>query len=286
MLALGHDRSLVVAVALVASHEFCQMINISCSVIIFDNDLFGSRTLYCTGFLCSHTYTRVYRSLSFHTGSYNRSFCSQKRHRLTLHVRSHQRTVGIVVLKERDQGCRHREHHLRRYVHVIKHLTLIFLGLFSVTTGYIFTDEMSFFIQRLIRLSHMVVILFIGSHVYNFVCYPWILGIRLVDLSVRSLDKSIFIDPCIGSKGVDQTDVRSLRSLDRTHSSVMGVVDISNLKSGTVTGQTAGTQCGKTSLMSQLAQRVVLIHELRQLGRSEELFHSSCYRLDVDQRLR
>ena len=38
--------------------------------------------------------------------------------------------------------------------------------------------------------------------------------------------------------------------------------------------------------MSQLTQRVVLIHELGQLGRSEELLHCCGNRLDVDQGLR
>ena len=38
--------------------------------------------------------------------------------------------------------------------------------------------------------------------------------------------------------------------------------------------------------MRQLTQRVVLIHELGQLGGTEELLHSSRHRLDIDQRLR
>ncbi len=38
--------------------------------------------------------------------------------------------------------------------------------------------------------------------------------------------------------------------------------------------------------MRQFRQRIVLIHELRQLGRSEELLHRCSHRLDVDQRLR
>ena len=37
--------------------------------------------------------------------------------------------------------------------------------------------------------------------------------------------------------------------------------------------------------MGQLAKRVILVHELRQLGRAKELFYSSRYRLDIDQRL-
>ena len=80
--------------------------------------------------------------------------------------------------------------------------------------------------------------------------------------------------------------VRSLRSLDRAHSSVMGVVYVSNLESGTVTGQTARSKGGKTSLVRQLSKWVILIHELGQLGRSEELFDCSCNRFDIDQGLR
>ena len=41
---------------------------------------------------------------------------------------------------------------------------LIFLCLFKVTTGYISVKEMSFFIQRLIRLCYMVIIFFISCH--------------------------------------------------------------------------------------------------------------------------
>ena len=63
----------------------------------------------------------------------------------------------------------------------------------------------------------------------------------------------------------------------------MGVVYVSNLESGTVTGQTARSKGGKTSLVRQLSKRVILIHELGQLGRSEELFDCSCNRFDIDQ---
>ena len=55
----------------------------------------------------------------------------------------------------------------------------------------------------------------------------------------------------------------------------MGIVNVTYLESGTVSGQTTGSQRGQTSLMGQLAQRVILIHELGQLGRSEEFLNSS-----------
>jgi hypothetical protein len=43
----------------------------------------------------------------------------QRRHGLALHVRAHQRAVGVVVLEERNQRRRHRDRLLRRDVHVV-----------------------------------------------------------------------------------------------------------------------------------------------------------------------
>ena len=121
---------------------------------------------------------------------------------------------------------------------------------------------MSLLIQLLIRLRHAEVLLLIRRHIHDLVSYHRHIA-ALIHLTIRRLDKSIYIDPGIGSQGVDQTDVRSFWRLYRTHSSIMRIVNVSNLKSGTVSGQTAGTQGRQTALMRQLRQRVVLIHELR-----------------------
>ena len=221
MLSLEHDRSLVVAVALVASHEFCQMIIILCSVIILNGDICRCGTKYGTCFSCNNAYTGVNGCLGLHTCTNNRSLCCKKRNGLTLHVGSHQRTVRIIVLQERNQCCSNREYHLRRYVHVIKHSFLVFLSLITVTTRYILMNEMSFLIQRLIRLCYMIIIFFIRSHIYYLFGYNRILRICFVNLTVRCFYKSVLIDSCITCKRVDQTDVRSFRCLDWTHSSVM-----------------------------------------------------------------
>ena len=132
----------------------------------------------------------------------------------------------------------------------------------------------------------MVVIFLISGHIYNILGNAGIVRISFVDLAVRSLYETVLVDSCIACKRVDQTDVRSLRGLDGAHSSVMRIVYVSNLESGSVSGQTARTKGRQTSLMSQLTKRVVLVHELGQLGRSEELFDSCGNRLDVDQGLR
>ena len=145
---------------------------------------------------------------------------------------------------------------------------------------------MSLFIQRLISLRYCIVIFFIRRQVDYVVRYYRILLICFVYFTIRRLDKAVFIDSRIGGKRVDQTDVRTLRGLDRTHSSVMGVMYVTDLETGTVSGKTARSQRGKTSLVRQLGQRVMLIHELRQLRASEELLDCRGHRLDIDQRLR
>ena len=188
---------------------------------MFYYDLSRCGALHNSGFLCDNTDSGIDCCLDFHSCSYDRSLCREERHRLTLHVGSHQRTVRVVVLKERNEVCSHREYHLRRHIHIIKFISLVLLRLLAVTTGYVLVNEVAFLIKRRIRLSHMIVVFLIGGHVNNFIRNTRVHRIGLVDLPVRRLDKAVFIDPCIGCKGVDQTDVRTLRGLDRTHSSIV-----------------------------------------------------------------
>ena len=65
----------------------------------------------------------------------------------------------------------------------------------------------------------------------------------------------------------------------------MGIMYISHLESGTVTGQTTWSQCGKSTLMCQFTQWVILIHKLGQLGASEEFLNRCSYRFNIDQGL-
>ena len=108
----------------------------------------------------------------------------------------------------------------------------------------------------------MIIIFLIRRHVNNFIRNARIGRIALVNLTIGSFHKTVFVDSCIRCKRVNQTDVRTFGRLDRTHSSVMRIVNVTNLKSGTVSRKTAGAQRGKTSLMSQLTERVILIHKL------------------------
>ena len=124
---------------------------------------------------------------------------------------------------------------------------------------------MSFCIQFGVRLRDMILILLISSHVDHFIRDNRIRLVSPVNLAVRSLDKTILVDSRIARQRVDQSDIRTFRRLNRAHAAIMGVMDVTNLKSGTIPRKAARTQSGQTSLMRQLRERIVLIHELRQL---------------------
>src|SRR5690606_7779884 len=90
-------------------------------------------------------------------------------------------------------------------------------------------------------------------------------------------------EPGVGGQGVDQTDVRTFRGLDRADATIEGRVYVTHLEAGTLTGQTTRPERGDAALVGDLRQRVVLVHELGQLAGTEELLHCRCHRLGVDQ---
>ena len=284
MVILIYDWLLVVTVALVASLKFGQVVHIAVAVTVpADDDFIRSRALYHTCVLSYHTHARVNSRLCLDTRTHGRGFCGQKGHCLTLHVGTHQSTVGIVVLQERNHGRSNGEYHLRGYVHQVNGLFLELGCLCTETSGYVIVYEVALLIQGLICLCHNEVIFLVSSQVHHLIRYPWARRVRgLIHHAVGSLDETVLIYPCIGCQRVDQTDVGTFRRLDRAHTSVVGVVYISHLESGTVSGQTARAQGGETALMGQLCQRVILVHELGQLGTSEELLHSRSHGLDIN----
>ena len=100
-----------------------------------------------------------------------------------------------------------------------------------MTCVYTGSCQLSVLGEGLVCLSNNEVILHIGSHVNYFICYN---ACSLVYLSVGSLDEAVLIDPCESSQIGDKSDIRTFRGLDRTHSSVVAVVNVTYLESGTV----------------------------------------------------
>src|SRR3546814_3800619 len=61
---------------------------------------------------------------------------------------------------------------------------------------------------------------------------------------------------------------------------------VAHFKAGTLARQTTRAQGGNATLVRDFRQRVGLVHELRQLAGTEELFDGSRNRLGVDQIVR
>ena len=101
-LALFNDRSLVCAGTCVGSLELCQLVGVHIAVVLADNDLVSVNALNNTCLGGYHCNTGVDTSLVLHTCTNDRRLGLQQRHSLPLHVRSHQRTVRIIVLQEGD----------------------------------------------------------------------------------------------------------------------------------------------------------------------------------------
>ena len=202
-------------------------------------------------------------------------------HSLAHHVRSHQCTVGIIVLEERNERCGDRGNLLRRYVHQVYICRRNYREVGILTALNNLTDKCTIIVQRGITLSDDMLRLFLGSKIYDIVIIQ--IGNTILHLTIRCLDKAKLIDLCIDTQRRNQTDVRAFRALNRTETTVVCIVYVTYLEAGTLTRQTARTQGRETTLVGYLGQRVRLIHELRQRVGTEERIDNARDSLGVDQ---
>ena len=107
--------------------------------------------------------------------------------------------------------------------------------------------------------------------------------VLLVDATVRRLHEAELVDARVRGQRTDEADIRAFWGLNWAHAAVVGVVDIADFA---LTGKTARAESRETALMRELGQRVVLVHELRELGGTKEFLDSSNDRTDVDECLR
>jgi len=123
MLAERYDRLLVETGILVGSLVFLHLVGIQLALnlcrIRLNHHTVGAYIRNRSTSLGLYQYTTVIRGLAFHAGTHTRGFGEYKGNRLTLHVRTHQGSVGIVVLKERNKGGCNTDDLLRINVHVL-----------------------------------------------------------------------------------------------------------------------------------------------------------------------
>ena len=130
----------------------------------------------------------------------------------------------------------------------------------------------------------------LGHHVLVFLRRGEVIDL-VGDLSVdhttvRRLNEAERVDAGKRSQRTDQTNVGAFRSFDGTHAAVVRRVNVTHVNTGTLTRQTTGAERRKTTLVGEARERVVLIHELRELAGAKELLDGSHDGTHVDERLR
>ena len=278
------QRPLVDSGVLVRTLEFQQRVDINRGHVLgallvgADHDAGGVHLIDHTGAAGDDGHTRVTGNPRFHAGADDRRFGTDQRHSLTLHVRSHQGAVGVVVLEERDQRRSHRNQLLWRDVHQLDVGRTGKTDLAGTADRDQLADKGTLCVEFGVGLGDGVPPLFHHRNVTHFIG-----NLAIDNLTIRRFDEAVAVDFGKCGQRVDQADVRAFRRLDRADPAVMGRVHVTHLKAGTLTRQTARPKRRYAALMGDLGQRVGLVHELRQLRRAEELTHRSSSRLGVDQ---
>ena len=168
----------------------------------------------------------------------------QQRHRLTLHVRAHQRAVGVVVFQERDQRRGDRDQLLGRNVDQIDGIDRVQHEVARLTGRDQLVHEPAFGVQRGVGLRHGVAHFLGRGHIDDLVG-----DLALDHLAVGGLDEAILVHAGKGGQRVDQADVLTFGRFNRAHPAIVGRVNVANLKARTFAGQTAWPQSRETALV-------------------------------------
>ena len=250
--------------------------------------------------------TGVEGGATLHAGTDVRSGGVNQGHGLALHVRTHQGTLGVVVLQERNQGCGDGDHLARGHVHVVDHLDGHVcrstegavevagtgddgMGTHHVAIGIGRHELVRIGIERRVSRGDDVILFLVSGHPVDLIRRDAVL-----DAAIRSLDEAVLVHTGVQREGADQADVGAFGRLDGAHAGVVRVMDVADrgrdvrtaAGAGLVTGKATGTQRGQTALVRKAGQRVGLVHELGELRGAEELLDGSHDRTDVDQALR
>ena len=270
-----------------------------------------------------HDGARIARGDVLHAGADVRRFGAQQRHRLALHVRSHQRAVGVVVLEERNQAGGHRDQLLGTDVHVLDFVLVLQHEVAGLPGVDQFGNDVALFVQLNVGLRDEVLVFFPRRQIVamGFELDRLLLGaqlaIGLVDFGARQTRRR----PCkrcrpgfrilISSTTVPfstrryglsmnpyslmrakhesdeiRSDVRAFRRLDGADAAVVRGMHVADFESGALARQTAWSKSRKTALVRDLRQRIGLIHELRELAGAEELADRGHHGLGVHQVVR
>ena len=152
--------------------------------------MLGIHRFHYTSALSEKHGTGVNGHLVFKAGTHDGSFRSEQRHSLTHHVGSHQRTVSVVVLQERNQGCSDRGNLVRRDVDQVD-ILLRKDRIVGQTTGFHLLAQHVVLVHRRVGLGDTLVVFLFGGQEYRRLVEE---HLAVLHTTIRSLDKAEVVD--------------------------------------------------------------------------------------------
>ena len=101
----------------------------------------------------------------FHAGADDGRLGTDQRHRLALHVGTHERAVGVIVLEEGNQRRRHRHHLARRDIDEVDLLAIDDQELAAGSGDDLVVDQVALVVDLGVGLGDVEVLLFPGRKV-------------------------------------------------------------------------------------------------------------------------
>ena len=178
------------------------------------------------------------------------------------------------MLQERNERRRNGNYLARRNVHVLNVLGSASRIVAAVAARNHVCGERAVALHAFANLADVVLVLVHGRKVLDLVG-----GLALFDFAIGSLKEAVVVDASVNGQRNNQADVGSFRSFDRTHASVVRIVNVADFEAGAVAGKSSRSQGVQAALVGKLGQGVDLVHELRQLRRAEEFFYGRDNRL-------
>src|SRR5256885_2115997 len=284
-IADGHDGPLVEARALVRAHELLEAVAERVARVLLDPDLGSCDRTHYAGRARHNYLTGVTGRAVLNARSDDRRLGAHDRNGLTLHVGSHEGAVGVVVLEERDERGRHRDDLLRRDVHEVgRHRRGLVVFGAAVDLDSV-VHEPTLVVEARVGLHDRRELLLVGRQVDDLVSDVGAILVVARDAAVRRLDEPVWVHPTVRRERADESDVRTLRRLDRADAAVVAEVHVADVEARALTRETPRPESREPPLVGELVQRVRLLHELAELRAAEELLDRGHDRPDVDELL-
>jgi len=240
--------------------------------------------------LHSTTAPDIARGDALHAGADERRFALDERHGLALHVGTHERAVGVVVLEERNQAGGDRDELLRRNVDVVDLIAALEDEVAGLTAVDQLGGNLQALIERYVGLRDDVLVFFPSGKIEavrlvndlaalelfveildfilldDFASFEFaVTGVddlnvvddaAALDLAVGRFDEAVVVDTREAAQRADQTDVRAFRRFNGADAAVVRRVHVANFESGTLARKATRPKGRETPLVGDFAERV------------------------------